>query len=419
MPMFFQLLLISLVFTACSKNESSVPNVSVIEKVEEKASETNTAEVEPDAPVEVQEPIEYPAQLLPFISDSPYVKKLLICSYPDTEEKSCVVKELPLLEMNPQKISVNDILNRTLVTHQFLGEKFKQVLLKMPPETLALFGAVNGIVISSEVSTNAYWARSGFIYLSARLFCRSKDECQTLSKENDIQKLPVKFVNDYIYNQKSIWDESIQDDQILLYKVAATLFHELAHANDYFEPSYVRSNDFAKEKSYDELTFERMTVRQMVSQRMPGRPSSVRLEHLAGIIYKNEEIKDEDLTLTPQSVVDEFLTNNTNDLYSHINHEEDMARLVEEALILTYFNIPRLIVFTDKSNSIVYAEKNRVAQPNLRTRVLYVIEKGFSKSVADKVKEKLEDVKPVVFPANSSWNQLYQQVRLKCFYRHE
>ena len=412
MPMFFYLLLISLVFTACSKNESSVPNANVIQKVEEKPSEASTAEVEPNAPidvqVEVQEPIEHPAQLMVFKPDSIYSQKLLNCSFPDTEEKSCIVKDLPLLGMNAQKISVNDILNRTLVTHQFLGEKFKQVLLKIPPDTLALFGAVNGIVISSEVTTNAYWARSGFIYLSARLFCRSKDECQTLSKENDSQKLPVKFVNDYVHNQKSIWDESIQDDQILLYKVAATLFHELAHANDYFEPSYVRSNDFAIEKSYDELTFERMTVRQMVSLRIPARPKSTRLENLANIIYKNKEMTADDLSLSPQSIADEFLAENTNDLYSHINHEEDMARLVEEALMLTYFNIPRLIVFTDKSNSIVYAEKRRVARPNLRTRVLFAIEKSFSKPVADKVKEKLEDMKPVVFPANSTWNQLYQ-----------
>ena len=408
MLIFFHLLLLSLFFTACSKHESSVPNASVIQKVEEKPSETNTAEVEPDPPVEVQEPIQHPAKLMAFKTDSPFAQKLMICSYPDTEEKSCIVKELPLLGMNSQKISVNDILNRTLVTHQFLGEKFKQVLLKMPPEALAFFGAVNGIVISSEVTTNAYWARSGFIYLNAQLFCRSKDECQTFSKENDSQRVPVRFVNDYIHNQKSIWTESISDDQILLYKVAATLFHELSHANDYFEPSFVRSNDLAIEKSYDELTFERMTVRQMISQRMPASPKSERLEHLAGIIYKNEEIKEDDLSLSPQSIVDEFLAENTNDLYSHLNHEEDMARLVEEALMLTYFNIPRLIVFTDKSNSIVYAEKRRVANPSLRARVLYIIEKSFSKSVADKVKEKLEDTKPVVFPANSYWNQLYQ-----------
>ena len=408
-----QLLVLSLLFTACSKKESTVTTSTTITQREESKQESSTVVVKTETPPVLQEPISVTvAELKAYNPQSIFTKKLLECAYPDTEEKSCIVKDLPLLGMSSQKISVSDILNRTLVTHQFLGDSFKQVLQKLPVESLALFGAINGIVLSSEVKTNAYWARSGFIYLNAQLLCRSVKECDFLKsgKENEVnspfKNLQFSFVNDYVYNHKSIW-QNANEEQFVFYKVAATLFHELSHANDYFEPAYIKSSDFAPEKSYDELTYERITIRQMISQRLPSRPKSIKLEHIANVIYNDEEITADDVAMTPQLAVVEFLSESTNDLYAHVNHEEDLARLTEEALMLTFFNIPRLIVFTDTANEIVYAEKMRVAQSGLRPRVLFAIEKSLSKSVAEKVKDKLEATKPLVFPAKTVWDELY------------
>ena len=93
----------------------------------------------------------------PYNNSSPYITKMQECIYADSADKSCAIADLPLIGLAVSPITVQDILDRTLISHEFLGETFKQVLLKMNPEMLQMFGSVSAIVISdSSINASRY-----------------------------------------------------------------------------------------------------------------------------------------------------------------------------------------------------------------------------------------------------------------------
>jgi hypothetical protein len=117
------------------------------------------------------------------------------CVYAATPSRSCKVAKLPLLGMMKNKITVQDILDRTLVSHQFLATAFKEVLLRIPAESLQMFGAVNAVVISDKINPSFYYSMTGAIYLSGRYFWSNLDEWNIVSQVTDIAMVPGTLFN--------------------------------------------------------------------------------------------------------------------------------------------------------------------------------------------------------------------------------
>lgn len=353
-------------------------------------------------------------------------QKIKDCIYADTNEKSCPISKLPLIGISSGEVTVDKILDRTVISHDFLGETFKQVLLRMPTETLQLFGAVSAVVISDKINPSFYLHTSGAIYLSGRYFWRNYDEWEIVSKVSDSREgsgMPLQFIfdADYIRSGKSIYereDRNTQSYNEIAIKTSRLLFHELTHANDFFSPSYYKSEELDTSKTYSKDTLERWDAKKMLSHQMPEKVTSTMLTRIGQILYQGEKATTTDSQTTAEEVLTEFLLDTASDNYAYSTDQEDLAMCAEESLMLAYFDAPRFLIllklpkpyFTPPENyvyQIAGGQKSRVLENRIKEKAFFAIENILNNSSASNVKSRLDHYYTKMIPVGTSWEDLY------------
>jgi len=109
------------------------------------------------------------AKVFPYRSNSPYANNLRQCVYSNTLTSSCTLATLPLLANEVQGTntspSITDIMNRVVVSHQWMGIRFEEFLTHNDDndDFKNLLRATTAIVISYDVRPSFYWAATGAI----------------------------------------------------------------------------------------------------------------------------------------------------------------------------------------------------------------------------------------------------------------
>ena len=67
------------------------------------------------------------------------------------QEAGCSLDTLPLIGMVAEDPSVDEIMQRVLVSHPWMGSRFREILEKMPAEMLLIMRGVTAIVISYDI----------------------------------------------------------------------------------------------------------------------------------------------------------------------------------------------------------------------------------------------------------------------------
>ena len=366
-------------------------------------------------------------QVKPYNVNSKYAEAMNICVYADTEEKSCLVSRLPLLGISKDKITVNDILDRTMISHDFLGITFKQALLKMNPEILQMFGSVNSIIISDKITPSFYHNLSGSIYLSASYFWKNDEEFKISTTVRDIRRdygttLQFGKESGYIKNNKHINNialNRIRTDDEIFFPLVKLLFHELAHANDFFPKSlYLDKNLFDLTQTYGQISYDRYINSKIVSYNQPSDLTSEKLLHLGDVLFSNVPPTSADNSLLAEDVANEFKKEIATDFYSFFSPMEDLAMNTEESLMLYYFDSYRYIVIykypesnfivpEDYDYPIVWGQKARILVPAIKERALYAVENVLGSEVRKQVSEKFKKFRLVELPANIPWREVY------------
>ncbi|MDO9182629.1 MAG: hypothetical protein Q7U04_09485 [Bacteriovorax sp.] len=398
-----------LLIVGCSKSESIPGDHGAISALENKSFFEEVGAVKP------------------YRTNNPDTAKMNECIYADTNEKSCTVSSLPLIGLSKNQITVDDILDRTFISQDFLGETFKQVLLRLNPEILQMFGAVSAVVISDKVNPSFYYSVTGTIYLSGRYFWRNAEELKLLNQVKDFRAemgLPLQFAfnHDYIINGKSITsraDRNTQTYDEMAIVTARLLFHELTHANDYFPRRFYKSSNIDISKTYQKIAHDRFVTLQLASDQEVSKVSSAKLSHIGQILFQGAKASAEDSSILADDIISEFKNDVASDSYAYSNSKEDYAMLAEEALMLHYYNISRYTFiikypeayFTppqDFSYPIVWGEKSRVLEPNIKPRAYLAVENDLGLDIGKKVRAKLDPLSPVDIPANTNWDDLYK-----------
>ncbi len=354
-----------------------------------------------------------------------YSTKMEKCVYADTNELSCLISDLPLIGISKDKITVDDILERTLVSHEFLGESFKEVLLQLNPEILQMFGASSAVVISDKINPSFYYSRTGAIYLSGRFFWKNTREREIVSEVRDNRErtgflFQFLFDSDYMKEGNPITIRAQKNAQTyaeMSINVARLLFHELSHANDYFPRTFYRSSAIDLKSTYQKAAYDRFSKVELQSDRLPSQLSSKRLMKIGQILYQGVEAAAEDSALLAEEVVQEFKNDVANDDYGYSTTREDFAMLAEEALMLYYYETPRYlyIIKLPEANFVppedyvyqfVWGEKSRVLEPQIKQRASFVLESNLGSAIGQKIIKKLDEYKSVEIPANSSWEEI-------------
>ncbi|MDE0421766.1 MAG: PKD domain-containing protein [Gammaproteobacteria bacterium] len=280
---------------------------------------------------------------VPYVPDATYAEELRPCVYPDsTSTGGCTLDRLPFIGMEHSVPTVDDVMSRVLVSHRWMGDSFREVLMQLPEDVRLLARSVTAIVIASDVIPAYYNPTSGAIYLEAEFFWRTLEERAVITLEPDFRgafgatlQLRVPWRSVHNNTTLRLWVPPGETRPELPLDFAAfVLYHELSHAAD-----------FVRASRLDGYVDGGQTVWEMAVADYWGWPSTqLRLSHplrsavmrgLAGVVFLGDAPTPEQESLQPDDVVDEFAEDGAVDFYSYSTPYEDLADM-HDSLLMSY-----------------------------------------------------------------------------------
>ncbi len=326
-------------------------------------------------------------------ASSPWANVLARCATANSPFEVCPFQKLPLLGTRTEIPDVTDIMMRTVVSHPWMGRRFREVLQEMPPEMLKMFRSVSAVVISSEVRPSFYLTATGAIYLDPDDLWLTPAERASISTEPDYREeyASVFALSPfwlYMQGDTEAWIPSgewpansqrrIED---ILLPMATLLLHELTHAADGIPAEFLHQ----AVGTYTPLEISNRIYNYTPTNQLYGSyPLYSRLMYdLAASLFYGEEASIEILSLSARDAGLEFSNHAANDLYAYASGWEDTAMLVEEVLSHHFFGVERIVAFLDDPgdredldcNDFVlrWGDRNRVFKSTVRQRAELVL----------------------------------------------
>jgi hypothetical protein len=292
----------------------------------------------------------------PATTDSPYSDVLVTCVTAPDRGNSCLLGALPLLGQEQGNPTVDDVLDRTVVSHSWMAQRFRQALVQMPPVMLQLFNGVTAVVIAGDIRPAYYSPANGAIHIDPADLWLTNEEKATISASPDYRidfGAELGFVGlwRYMDGLSYAWEYYALDGAEtrtigdIVRPLAAMLFHELAHANDFFPPSVMAGLDNTLSVYEASVVLEGNSVSAQVAAAQPL--NSEIWAGLARVLYRGEQASTEQRALTPGQVGLELQIDGANDDYAYTDRFEDIAMLFEEVMLKYYFGLDREIAYTD------------------------------------------------------------------------
>ncbi len=295
------------------------------------------------------------AGVLPAVADGPYVSVLKKCATATRSNESCSLDTLPPLGMDTIAPTVDDIMQRALVSHPWMATRLRELLEALPEDIHLLARGVTAIVIDGNIRPSYYTSLTGAIYLDPESLWLSADEQAVINPAPDYRhgfSAPMAFRSLWRYvagGEEAIAHSSPSQGRTLeqiVPQMAALLFHELAHANDDFPPAAYAQAD------------TRQSILQVIRSLESSAPSirlaqeqglqSLEMQRMAQILYRGQSATDGERQISAAEVGEYFDADGASDDYAYTSRHEDLAMLFEEAMMKIHFNIDRDIAFTDR-----------------------------------------------------------------------
>jgi hypothetical protein len=334
-------------------------------------------------------------ELQPYVSTSPYASILKDCALAETSDEVCLLSDLPLLIEEGDSLTVDDVMNRLLVSHDWMGLRFRQWLQTMPDDLLQLFAAVTTIVIDAEVRPSFYYGSTSTIYLDAAYFWLTVEEKAVISTDEDYRSAYSNDLNfirlsRHVFDEQNAWysysltDSSERSLADMRLNAARLLLHELLHANDFFPPSespYLSQQQTVYD-AYLALTDERISTQLIADTPL----ASELLTDLAQVMFYGETATLEQQQLTALEVGAELASDGANDDYAYSNAREDAAMLFQEAMMKYLFDIDRDVAYTDVPEGdslscndyiVAWGERGRIGDSDVKARAQFVVEEVY------------------------------------------
>lgn len=323
------------------------------------------------------------SQVRPYRPNSPYAAVLQDCLYNNQISQSCHFGQLPLIGQQNRTPTQAQVMERLLVSHPWMGERFMQFLEQSPAaaDILQLLAATTGVVISYDIRPSFYWSATGAIYLDAANFWVTPQERDTLNDQPDYRSdfgadlqftMPWRYVKNgqsYIpgsrYPVAERNNKSFADMQA---SIVWLLYHELAHANDYFP-----HNQWANLTNSDTpLAFSQTNppVSDAFSQQYPL--GSQAMFALARVSFYGEDASEQQKAYLPADIETFFSSDTANEYYSYASNREDFANLFESFMMSYRMQVePDIGILASKDNPeriVSWGQRNRFNHPNIQAR---------------------------------------------------
>lgn len=346
----------------------------------------------------------------PYRAVSAYAGVLVRCAYDiglyyqdSGRNNLCSSATLPLLqaEAGPGAIpSVAQVMDRVLVSHDFLGANFEQFLLTQDThgDFRRLLAGVTAIVLGSHVRPSYYTPGTGAIYLDANNLWLTPEQRDVVTEVPDYRLAFAdglnystfgRLVKNNAYARRSFPANvriSRSQDELVL-ELGRLLYHELAHAGDYFPPAE-RNLDPAL--SIWANVVGRLNARVLASDVLAAQYplSSVEMKGLGQVLFEGATATEVEKAYTAADVGRFFGADRASDDYAYAisgdnNSREDLAMLNEEFMMSYRHGVRYDIAFTDvyvdgmtSSQLIVgWGERGRIAEPAIKPRIKLVLQR--------------------------------------------
>ena len=326
-------------------------------------------------------------------TNSPYKNPLENCIYNNvfTSSNVCTLNELPLIAHDTLTPSVDDIMNRVIVSHEWMGDRFKQFLETYDThnDLKNLLRATTAIVISYDIRPSFYWGATGAIYLDADNFWLTAEERDTLNEAPDYRAdfgkelqfaLPWRYVknNDYLSTYITEDTRTSREAEDGAYSLLSLMYHELAHANDFFPKSGWFSLD-RNAKIYNTIADE---IQSDILQRSYPLNGS-EMFSLAQVRYHGTQASDTQKSYQPEDITQLFSPESAPQFYNYSSIREDYAMLFDGFMMKARYNIDRDVAITNLPDGdatsedyiVNWGQRGRISEETIKPRVLFVTQR--------------------------------------------
>ncbi|WP_346993713.1 hypothetical protein [Alteromonas gracilis] len=359
------------------------------------------------------------SHMQPYIADSPYADALTQCVYNNTVKNSCRFSTLPLIGQVTENPTIDDILDRTYVSHPWMGDAFKQFLetSQSQADMLNLLRATTAVVISYDIRPSFYWVATGAIYLDANNFWRTPEERDTLNTRPDYRSgfgNELSFSTTWRYTKDNAYyfpiltsfdpsDRLSRSDSEVEAALSWLMYHELAHANDFFDYTEWAqlSNSDSPLSAYNDTS----PISTGLSRALPL--NSVQLHAIAQVRYGGDDATNTQQNYTALQIARWFEQDGAVSFYSYFTEREDIATLFERFMMLHRLGVSAdLGVFSrdaidNGTFNISWGQRDRVNAPLVQPRVAYAVNRLLPNLNVPQIQANMPS--PQFLPTGQSW----------------
>ncbi|MFT7687450.1 MAG: hypothetical protein ACI9FB_002805 [Candidatus Azotimanducaceae bacterium] len=341
-------------------------------------------------------------------SESAIGPNVIACTSNIRERQGCSFTELPLIGMVTSNPTIDDVMERVVVSHEWMRVRFREILEQMPPEVLLMTRGLTAIVISYDIRPSFYYPFSGAIYLDPNGMWLTEEEEAVIDETPDFRSefgSQLQFIILWRYVQDNSDIRSLDRDlsQISM-RTAALLFHELAHANDFFSPGRVSFID----RTVAPIDAIANVESDALIGTFPLLSSTMR--SLAQVSFRGATATTFQSALTSEDIAVEFPSDTANDYYNFNTQYEDLAMSFEEAMMYHSYGISRDVAVTNFPDTnfcdqylVAWGQRNRIADPSVQARSMLTV-RALLPEIADQVQVSLDSlVAPVQMELGLNW----------------
>ena len=334
------------------------------------------------------------AQVYPYRSDPLGGQTLVDCVYSNlTQYDECTFADTPLIAQITTSPTVEDIMSKVLVSHDWMGSQFEKFLQEHDEfdDFKNLLRAVTAVVISYDIRPSFYNPTTGAIYLDPDDLWETPAQRDTINSAPDYRsgfgselqfEMPWRYVKDndyayYYYPSRYRISRTLDNSK---YSFAALLYHELAHANDFF-PS-TRWLTYSDSKTVYDAVNEVYQARQIESDFLqnnyPLDPQYLsggnELTKLAQVRFRDPDaIQEYQKSFTMEYVANMFKTEGAPQFYSYSTTREDFAILFDGFMMYARYGVNRDVAVSDQDyNNFVWGQRDRKGESWIKPRVSFV-----------------------------------------------
>jgi len=355
-------------------------------------------------------------------------QKLIDCVYSNeaSYDNSCDFNDTPLIAHVTLTPTIDNIMDRVIVSHPWMGDQFKKFLETYDAEHndfKNLLRATTAIVISSDIRPSFYHPYTGAIYLDPSDLWETPAQRDTINQAPDYRaafgsdlqfEMPWRYVknDDYASFYYPISDRISRELSNSLYEFASLLYHELAHANDYF-PSTTwqelnRSTSFLT--TVNKLFNDKNIISDGLQRSYPLDPlwangGQNEMTKLAQVRFRGESSTSQQRAYTPDDVANLFKTEGAPQFYSYSSTREDYAILFDGFMMQARYNVLRDVAVSDQDyDQIFWGQRGRVGEVWIKPRVEYVTTRTLPElSLAPQLIDALDE--PIHLDISKSWRE--------------